>query len=130
MRLRTVLAMAALAAAAFAMPAQAEEGDAAAGKKVYNKCKACHDAVAEKNKVGPHLVGIFGRAAGAVEGYKYSKALLAKAEEGLVWDEESFTEYVKNPKGFIPKGKMAFAGLKKDEDVVNLIAYMKADPKP
>ncbi len=102
------------------------DGDAEAGKKVFKKCKACH-AVGEKakNKVGPLLNNIVGREGGVVEGFKYSKALLAKKEEGLVWDEESLDTYLTKPKAFIPKGKMAFAGLKKEKDRENVIAYLK-----
>ena len=68
----------------------AAEGDAAAGEKVFNKCKACH-AVGDdaKNKSGPILNGILGAEAGSIEGFKYSKAILAKKEEGLVWDEDT-----------------------------------------
>lgn len=106
------------------------EGDAALGKIVFKKCTACHAADKEQNKVGAHLVGIVGRKAGSVEGFKYSDAMIAKGTEGLVWDEASLASYVKDPKGFIPGNKMAFAGLKKDDEIANLIAYLKADPKP
>lgn len=128
--IRTAIAAAALAiAAAGATPAFAD-GDAEKGKKVFNKCKACHDAEAEKNKVGPHLVGIMGRGAASVEGFKYSDAMIAKGAEGFVWDEDTIAEYLKDPKSYIPKNKMAFAGLKKDDDIEDVIAYLMADPKP
>lgn len=108
-----------------AMPAFAE-GDAEAGEKVYNKCKACH-AVGEdaKNKVGPILNGIVDAPAGQVDGFKYSKNLLELAEEGLTWDEETLTAYLTKPKDVIPKGRMSFAGLKKEEDIANVIAYLR-----
>ncbi len=102
------------------------EGDAEKGAKVYKKCKACHTVDKEKNKVGPHLVNIIGRAAGSVEGYKYSKAMKAKAEEGLMWDEANLDAYLKKPKDFIPKTKMAFPGLKKDDQRADIIAYLKS----
>ncbi len=102
------------------------EGDAAKGEKVFKKCKACHVVDAEKNKVGPHLVNIVGRAAGAVEGYKYSKAMKAKAEEGLMWDEANLDAYLTKPKDFLPKTKMAFPGLKKEDQRADLIAYLKS----
>ena len=111
------LALAALLASGPAMAA-----DAAKGKKVFNKCKACHTLKAGKNRVGPHLAGIFGREAGSVEGYKYSKAMMAS---GIVWGEEEIKAYVAAPKKYIPKNKMAFAGLKKEADRDNLIAYLK-----
>lgn len=106
------------------------DGDAVAGKIVYKKCMACHSADKEQNRVGPHQVGVVGRKAGAVEGFKYSDAMLAKGAEGLVWDEANIAAYMKDPKGFIPGNKMAFAGLKDDQQIVDLIAFLKADPKP
>lgn len=106
------------------------DGDAAAGKIVYKKCMACHSVVDKKNKVGPYQDDIVGRKAGSAEGFKYSEAMLAKGAEGLVWDEANIAAYMKDPKGFIPGNKMAFAGLKDDTEIANLIAYLKADPKP
>mgnify|MGYP001341424510 CR=1 FL=1 len=106
-------------------PAMAE-GDAAKGEKVFRKCKACHVVDAEKNRVGPHLVGIIGRPAAHVEKFKYSKAMQAKAEEGLVWDEASIAEFLKAPKKYLKGTKMAFVGLKKDADIENVIAYLMA----
>lgn len=101
------------------------EGDTTKGKKVFNKCKACHAVGPEaKNKVGPMLNGIIDTGWGEVEGYKYSKALLAGKEEGRVWDVETLDAYLTKPKEVIPKGKMAFAGLKKEEDRQNVIAYI------
>ncbi|WP_068081094.1 c-type cytochrome [Polycladidibacter stylochi] len=101
------------------------DGDIKKGKKVFTKCKACH-AVGEKakNKVGPRLNGVVGSGWGTIEGFKYSKTLLAGKEEGRVWDIETLTAYLNKPKKVIPKGKMAFAGLKKDKDIVNVIAYL------
>jgi len=114
-----------LAAAAtglfLAVPAQA--GDAAAGEKVFRKCKSCHYVDKEKNKTGPHLVNIVGRAAGAVEGFKYSSAM---KDSGLTWDEATLTEFLKKPKTYLKGTKMAFAGIRKDDDLANLIAYLKA----
>lgn len=121
-------ALAAFAGGIVSAPVLAQDADA--GKKVFAKCMACHDAKAEKNKVGPHLVGVIGRTAGTVEGFKYSPAMAEAGKNGLVWDEEKIEEYLENPKDFIPKNKMAFPGLKKDEEIANVIAYLKADPKP
>lgn len=119
---------AALASAVlFAVPAHAE-GDAAAGQKVFNQCKACHDIEKGVNKVGPTLKGVVGRKAASVEGYKYSEAMTKKGAEGVVWDEATLTEYLPNPKAYVPGTKMAFGGLKKPEDVANVIAYLKANP--
>lgn len=122
------LMFAALAAAVlFAAPAHAE-GDAAKGEKVFAKCKACHEVEKGVNKVGPTLKGVVGRKAGSVAEYKYSEAMLAKGAEGLVWDDANIASYLADPKGFVPKNKMAFAGLKKPEDVADVIAYLKAHP--
>jgi cytochrome c len=98
------------------------EGDAAAGEKVYKKCKTCHSLEAGKNKLGPHLAGVIGREAGSVEGFKYSKAM---ADSGLVWDEATLDAFLAKPKEVVPKSKMAFAGLKKEQQRQDLIAYLK-----
>jgi cytochrome c len=100
-------------------------GDPVAGEKVFKKCKQCH-MVGEnaKRRQGPVLNGVVGRAAGTVEGYRYSKPLLAKAAEGLVWDKANLGEYLKAPRKFIPRGKMSFGGLKTQEEIDNVIAYM------
>ncbi|MEX3008130.1 c-type cytochrome [Hoeflea sp. TYP-13] len=105
-------------------PAPAE--DIKAGEKVFRKCKSCH-AVGDnaKNKVGPQLNDLFGRTAGSIDGFKYSKAMKSAGVEGLVWDDESVGKYLEKPKAFLKGTKMAFAGLKKDKDVVNIIAYLK-----
>jgi len=114
---------AALAAAGLMIATPAIAGDAAAGEKVFRKCKACHYVDKEKNKTGPHLVNIVGRKAGAVEGYKYSKAM---AGSGLVWDEVTLAAYLAAPRKYLKGTKMAFAGLKKDSDIANVIAYLKS----
>lgn len=98
------------------------EGDAAAGEKVFNKCKACHVVDKPTNRVGPHLVGVFGREAGHVDGFKYSDAMKAS---GITWDETTIDKYLADPKGFIPKNKMAFAGLKTEKERADVIAYLK-----
>jgi cytochrome c len=104
------------------------DGDAAKGEKVFMKCKACHDVEKGVNKVGPTLKGIVGRKAASVADYKYSEGMTAKGAEGVVWDEATLTTYLPDPKAFVPKTKMAFAGLKKPEEVADVIAYLKAHP--
>jgi len=110
------------AALTVAMPLAMAEGDPAAGEKVFKKCKACHVVETEKNRLGPTLKGVFGRTSGTVEGFKYSKAMQAAA---ITWDETTIDEYLADPKGYVPKNKMAFVGLKKEEDRANVIAYLK-----
>jgi cytochrome c len=119
----------AVLATGFSTQASAE-GDAAAGETVFKKCMACHNFDPAQKRVGPHLVALVGRKATSVEGYAYSEAMKTKGTEGVVWDEATLTTYLKDPKAFVPGTKMAFAGLKKDEDIANLIAYLKSDPKP
>ncbi len=113
-----------LTAATFAaLTVAAQAGDADAGKNVFKKCAACH-AVGDgaKNKTGPQLNGLFGRKAGTAEGFKYSAAMTGS---GIEWNDETIAAYMKDPKGFVPKNKMAFAGLKKDEEINDLLAYLK-----
>lgn len=123
-RLTTVFL--ALAAMAVAVSSSASGADVEHGKKIFRKCKTCHFIDKEKNKIGPHLVGIFGRKAGSVEGYKYSKAMKAA---NVVWDEKTIDEYIAKPKKFIPGNRMTFAGLRKEEDRADLIAYLKSVAK-
>ena len=105
-------------------PAQAD-GDVAKGEQVYKKCMACHTINDKTNKVGPHLVGIVGRPVAAVEGYKYSDDMKAYAATGAVWDEGALQAYLEKPKAVVAKTKMAFAGLNKEDERADLIAFLK-----
>ncbi|NNJ77194.1 MAG: c-type cytochrome [Anderseniella sp.] len=115
----------AVAAALGAMSTGAfAEGDAAKGEKVFKKCKACHAADEAKNKVGPHLVGIIGRKAASVDGYKYGKGITDAAEKIGEWDEAKLVEYLADPKGYIGgKSKMTFK-LKKEDQRMDVAAYL------
>lgn len=98
----------------------------AAGESSFKKCTACHQIGEDaKNRSGPLLNGVVGREAGAVEGFKYSKAMTAAAEDGLVWDEQSLTEFLRKPRAFLKGTKMSFAGFKTDEEIEGVIAYLK-----
>ena len=119
---RQMISLATLLGLALASTADVADGDAEKGKKVFNKCKTCHVVDAEKNKVGPHLVGIFGRTAGAAEGFKYSDAMM---NSGITWDEATIAAYIADPKGFVEGNKMAFAGLRKEEQIADVIAYLR-----
>jgi len=114
-----------LAVATAPFPALAA-GDPVAGAKTFKVCSACHIATEAKNKVGPSLQGVVGRPVASVADYKYSKAM-TDFGQGKAWDEALLTEYLKAPKALVKGTKMAFVGLKKDEDIANVIAYLK-DP--
>ncbi|MGE0418548.1 MAG: cytochrome c family protein [Acetobacteraceae bacterium] len=116
------LAFVTLALAA-CMSGGARAQDAAAGAKVFNQCRACHQIGDKaKNLVGPELNGLIGRKAGSVEGYNYTPA---NKNSGLTWDEATLTEYLQNPKAKVPGTKMAFAGIKNPTQIADLIAFLK-----
>ena len=96
--------------------------DVANGEDVFKKCRACH-AVGEnaKNLVGPQLNGLDGRKAGSSEGFPYSEA---NKGSGVTWNKETFLKYIKDPKAFMPGNKMAFAGVKDEQDAADLYAYL------
>jgi cytochrome c len=111
------------AALVAAMAATASAADLDNGKSIFNKCRACHQIGENaKNMVGPELNGLFGRKAGSAPGFNYSEA---NKGSGITWDEPTFREYIKNPKAKIPNTKMVFAGLSDDQDIDDLIAYLK-----
>lgn len=121
-----VLVAAATLLSVLATPAFAD-GDPVKGAKVFKKCKACHTAEEAKNKVGPHLVGIVDRPVASIEGFKYSKAMTEFSADGKVWDVETLSIYLKKPKALVKKSSMAFAGLKKEADIENIVVYLQ-DP--
>ena len=100
-----------------------------AGKQVFRKCKACHQVGSSaKNRTGPVLNGVVGRAMAAVDGFKYSATLIAMGAEGMVWDEANLAEFLARPRDFVAKTKMSFAGLNKDEDIRAVTEYLKSFP--
>ncbi len=102
-------------------------GDPEKGAKVYKKCIACH-MIGEnaKNRIGPELNNIIGRKIAGIEGFSYSKAMQAFAIDNPVWTEELLGEYLKKPAALIKGTRMSFVGLRKQKDVDNVIAYLKA----
>ena len=126
--MKRLIAIAGMIALASVGSALAEDGDVKKGKKVFKKCKACHQVGEKaKNRVGPILNDIVDRKIATVEGFKYSKAFMKKAEEepDFVWSAENISDYLEKPKKYIKGNKMSFAGLKKEKDRVNVIAYLK-----
>jgi cytochrome c len=116
----TLSTLAVIVSSATASAALAQ--DAAAGKTSFNKCMACH-AIGDgaKNKVGPELNGLDGRKSGTAEGYSYSDA---NKNSGITWNEAQFKEYIGDPKAKIPGTKMAFAGIKNEQEVNDLWAFL------
>ena len=112
-----------VSALAVAAPAYAQDVDA--GANVFKRCGACH-AVGEgaKHKIGPELNELFGRVAGTIPDYNYSKAMIEAGQNGLVWDPVTLAPYLRKPKEHVPGTKMSFPGLGNEKDVVNLIAYL------
>ena len=146
MKFTTVAAVVASFAALPAFAGGHASGDAAAGEKAFNQCKACHaitDAdgndIVKGGKTGPNLYGLPGRTAGMSDDFdKYKKSLVAAGEGGLVWDEASFVAYVQDPNAFLKevtgdskaRSGMAFR-VRKEEDAANIWAYIASvSPEP
>jgi cytochrome c len=106
--------------------ALAQQGNAEAGEDVFKKCRACHAVGADAtNKVGPLLNGIIGRKSGTVEGFNYSDSNKEAGAKGLVWTETELLKYLESPLTYMPKNKMEFAGLKDEQDRLDVLAYLK-----
>jgi len=119
--MKATLALAALAMAAMAQSAQA--GDVAAGEQSFKKCFPCHSiGEGAKNKVGPELNGIDGRHSGTAPGYSYSDA---NKKSGIVWNDKTFKQYIKDPRAMVPGTKMIFPGIKNEKEADNLWDYLK-----
>lgn len=104
-------------------PSLAIAQDISAGERSWNKCRACHQiGETAKNSVGPELNGLFGRHSGSVEGYSYSSA---NKNSGITWDEATFAIYIKDPKAKIPGTKMVFAGIKNEQEIKDLTAFLR-----
>jgi cytochrome c len=96
--------------------------DIAAGETSFRKCQLCHDVGENaKNKLGPELDGLNGRKAGSVENFNYSEDLKSS---GITWTQETFKEFIKDPRGKIPSTTMLFPGIKDDKELGDLWAYL------
>ena len=103
----------------------AEVASAEAGETVFKKCKACHTSEeGGAAKVGPNLWGVFGGAVARREGFNYSEAMQEFAAAGNSWDAATLDRYLTKPKDLVPGTKMSFAGLRKEADRQNVIAYL------
>ncbi|WP_371397080.1 cytochrome c family protein [Fretibacter rubidus] len=100
----------------------------ARGAKLYKRCQSCHSLEqGGRHKVGPNLWAIYGAVPGSKEGFKYSAAM---SSMDIVWNDETLSGYLENPRKYLPGGKMAFAGLRKAEDRDAILAYIKAQTTP
>ncbi len=126
--LLAALAVGGVAAAAPALAQGAPEaGDPAAGQRVFNQCRACHTIDAGgRNAVGPNLHGVVGRRAGSIENFRYSRPMHEKHEQNFVWTEENLRAYITNPKAVVPGGSMSYPGLRNQQQLNDLIAYLKS----
>jgi cytochrome c len=118
--MRTLVVVAALiTASAAAGLAQ----DVEKGANSFKKCLPCHSiGPGAKNKIGPELNGLDGRKAGSVPNFNYSDT---NKNSGIVWDEATFKEYIKDPRAKIPGTKMTFPGIKNEQEINDLWAYLK-----
>ena len=124
--MRRFLALGAVLAMAPVAGAKAQAGDPAAGQRVFNQCSACHTInQGGPNRVGPNLHGVVGRKAASVEGFRYSAAMRQKGEEGWTWTEENLRPYLRNPREVVQGTNMAFPGLRNDQQLNDVIAYLK-----
>ncbi|WP_112322160.1 c-type cytochrome [Oceanibium sediminis] len=107
-------------------------GDPVAGEVVFANCKACHKVGPEAgNGIGPHLNGLFGRAAAGLEGFRYSRSLQRAGSNGLEWHADTLDAFLEDPRGYASGTRMSFRGLKDQEERLDVIAYLRgfsADP--
>lgn len=99
--------------------------DHAAGEAVFKKCRACHSIEPGKKRVGPSLFGVVGRTPGTAEGFKYSPSMIAFGKTGAVWDDATLDSYLASPRKLVKKTRMAFPGIKGEEDRKALIEYLE-----
>ncbi len=124
--LKKIIAATGLMAVPFMALAEGDlPGDAEKGEKVFRKCKACHAVGADaKNKVGPILNGIVGRTAASVPDFNYSDVFLELGANGTVWTPEELAAFLEKPRDYAKGTKMSFAGLRKEEERTDVIAYL------
>jgi cytochrome c len=110
----------------------AADGDAVAGAEAAASCAVCHNMDSVENKVGPGLKGIIGRVAGTQPDFldTYSDAMKAAGKGGLIWNEETLAKFIKLPRAMVPGTSMTFAGVRSDQKIADIVAYIKSNPKP
>lgn len=125
--IRNTLPLASLLVLVLAVTSTASAQEAAAGGRVFNQCRACHTINAgARSGVGPNLHGIIGRKTAAAEGFRYSPAMREKGQSGHTWTEENLRSYLQNPREVVPGTTMSYPGLKNEQQLNDLIAYLKS----
>ncbi|MBL4863667.1 MAG: cytochrome c family protein [Rhodobiaceae bacterium] len=110
------------------LAAQANEPDLGKGARVFKKCQACHTLEqGGADKIGPNLYGLFERAAASTPDFNYSDAMIAKGEEIGTWTDETLDTYLAKPRDYVPGTNMSFAGLRKESQRINLIAFLRQE---
>ncbi|WP_273522235.1 c-type cytochrome [Rhodosalinus sediminis] len=112
--------------AAVALEEAAPIGDAERGAELFTDCVGCHQVGPEaENRIGPHLNDIFGRRAGAIEGFPYSEGLARMGADGLTWTLETLDAYIENPRALVSRTRMAYPGMESAGDRADLLAYLR-----
>jgi cytochrome c len=123
----TAAAVAALAIS-LASAAWAQDGDAVRGQRLFNQqCRTCHSLEKGGSTIsGPTLSGLFGSKAGTAQGYEFSEAMI---RSGIIWDDKTVADYLREPKENVPGTKMAYAGIKQASQLADMVAYLKQATK-
>jgi len=122
--MRTTFASALTVAVAIAAGTAQAQGNETRGERLFNQqCKACHTLEKDgASSLGPNLHGLFGRKAGTGTSYQSSEAMV---KSGIVWDDATLADYLKDPKGRVPGTKMIYAGMKQDAQQQDMVAFLK-----
>ena len=106
--------------------AGAWSADAARGKALYHQCKRCHQVGGgAEHRIGPHLNDVFGRAAGSLEDFRYSRAMTAAGSGGMIWTEATIDAFLSDPRALVPRSRMSFAGMAGADDRADLLAWLR-----
>ncbi len=109
------------------LAAQTLQGDTERGEALFSQCKGCHQVGPEaESRIGPHLNGIFGRQAGAISEFRYSKSMQRAGADGLTWDHDTLGAYLANPRSLVSGTRMSFRGLKDPQDLADVMAFLRS----
>jgi cytochrome c len=121
----TMIACLAAAAGILLAPPASRAGDAQRGEELFVRCAVCHTVEPGVHRMGPSLAGVVGRSAASADGFSYSPAMQAHGEAGVVWTPDALDAFLADPRGVVPRTRMAFPGLKDDADRADVIEYLK-----